>query len=176
MRTGNRLPTIAGIALLAVACSGGEDTSPVAPQDATLAVTQDFVPLDGVTFWNSCVGEYVRFESGSIQHVAARTEPDGAGGYHLFFHRNGQDFNGPGLEWNGVELVPTGTYYTGNSVLNYTENVKPPFPAEYTFTSRVRLIQQGPGPKSFVNILDHITVNADGEITADVLDVFVTCK
>lgn len=169
-------PLLACGLMLLAACADGRDGNPLAPSEPELAVTQGFNDLEGVVFWNGCAGEYVGFASGSIQHVVADSRSDGSGGYHVRFHRNGQHYNGPGLSWNGSAWEPTGTEYVGTSVLNYSENVKPPFPAEYTFTERVRLIQKGPGPDSFVNIVDHITVNANGDVTADVIDVFITCK
>ncbi len=91
-------------------------------------------------------------------------------------HRNGQHYHGPGLEWTGSGFVPTGTEYVGNSVLNHSINAKPPFPGEYTFTQNVRVMQKGSGPNSLFHIVEHITVNANGDVTADVLDAWFACQ
>ena len=175
-KTALGLTLLCGVMLFAGACTDGHVAGPTASAQSELAVTQQFNDLEGVVFWNGCAGEYVGFASGSIQHVVADSRSDGSGGYHVRFHRNGQHYNGPGLAWTGSSLEPTGTEYVGTSLLNYSMNAKPPYPREYTLTERVRLIQKGPGPDSFLNIVDHITVNAAGDVTADVIDVFITCK
>lgn len=173
---GRRLAAALVLALLSGACADDPVTSPVAPENAQLAVTQGFTDLEGAIFWNDCTGEYVQFAEGSIQHLVTSSRDDGAGGYHIRVHRNGQHYNGPGLEWTGVELVSTGTEYVGNSVLNYSINAKPPFPAEYTFTEDVRVMQKGSGMNMLFHIVDHITVSANGDITADVLDAWFVCQ
>lgn len=173
---GRRLAAAAVLALLAGACADDTVTSPAASENVQLAVTQEQIDLEGAIFWNNCTGEYVQFAEGSIQHLVTSSRDDGAGGYHVMVHRNGQHYHGPGLEWTGSEFVPTGTAYVGNAVLNYSLNAKPPFPAEYTFTQNVRVMQKGSGPNSLFHIVDHITVNADGDVTADVLDAWFICQ
>ena len=167
-----------GTLLLASACADGREGTPTAPAHShgELAVTQEFDDREGDIFWNGCTGEYVGFASGSIEHVLVDSRSDGNGGFHVRVHRNGQHYNGPGLTWNGSTWEPTGTQYVGTSVVNYSMNAAPPFPVEYTYTQRVRLIQKGSGSNSFFNLIDHITVNANGDVTADVVHGFITCK
>lgn len=171
-----RLAAAAVLALISGACADDAVTNAVAPEDTQLAVTQQFTDLEGAIFWNNCTGEYVQFAEGSTRHDVTSSRDDGAGGYHVMVHRNGQHYHGPGLEWTGSGFVPTGTEYVGNSVLNYSINAKPPFPAEYTFSQNVRVMQKGSGPNSLFHIVDHITVNANGDVTADVLDAWFACQ
>jgi hypothetical protein len=157
-------------------CSDPTSTSdPLAADDPRLQVQQSWTPLEGEVFFNACTGEHVLFAEGSIQHALISVKSDGGGGYHVNFHRNGRHYNGPGVEWNGSSWVPTGTQYQGNSVASFHVNAKPPFPAEYTFTSNVRVISSGAAPNMMFHLVDHITVNANGEVTADVLDGWFTC-
>ena len=155
-------------------------TQPAAPENAVnapdLDVQQEWNDLTGNVFWNSCTGEYVGFAEGSIQHVVVRVEDDGDGGFHVRLHRNGRNYSGPGLEWTGSEFVPTGTQYRGNSVFNQTVNVRPPFPVAFTVTSNVRVIQLGSGTNMMFHLLDHFTINANGDVTADLIDSWFVCQ
>lgn len=162
-------------AFVLAGCSG-----PTSPDEMTggpeLSVQQEWNDLAGNVFWNACTGEYVGFAEGSIQHVVSSVKDDGDGGFHVRLHRNGRNYNGPGLMWTGSEFVPTGTQYRGNSVFNGTLNVRPPFPAEQTITSNVRVIQLGSGTNMMFHLVVHITVNANGEVTADVIDGWFVCQ
>lgn len=169
-------PVLTAFAVLTlVACS--EPTVPEADVGSSpeLSVQQDWTDRAGGVFWNGCTGEYVGFAEGSAEHELLKLQDDGAGGFHGRYHANGRNYNGPGLEWTGSEFVPTGTQYQGNSVYNETLNIRPPFPWEGTITSDTRVIQKGSGDNMRFHTVDHITVNANGEWTADVLDGWFTC-
>ena len=164
------------LALAAGACADDVKT-PVSPDVAppSEAAQQSFTDLGGAVFWNACTGEYVGFDAGSVRHTVTQVVDDGAGGYHIRFIRNGQHYNGPGLEWTGSGWVETGTRYVGNGVTTRSINAKPPFPGEYTYTSNTRVMQKGSGANMLFHEVDHITVNANGEVTADVLDGWFEC-
>lgn len=169
----------AGMVVLALAAGAcvDEATTPLSPepQPPSMGVTQSFTDIEGTVFWNSCTGEWVGFGAGSVRHEVTQTKDDGAGGYHIRFIRNGQHYDGPGLEWTGSGFVETGTRYVGNGVTTYSINAKPPFPGEYTYTSNIRVMQKGSGTNMLFHVVDHITVNANGEVTADVLDSWFEC-
>lgn len=126
-----------------------------------------FVPGGGILF-NPCTGEFVGFAEGAGFRVVLRTiENDN--GYHLGFHENGVRLSGPGFENDGgVPGDPTGTRYQGMLSINERLNVTPPFPQTYTLTYRVIIGATGGLPNLVYTERMHVTVNANGEVTAEV--------
>lgn len=163
------------LALVLTGCSG-----PMMPdgeaENPELGVQQEWNDLAGNVFWNACTGEYVGFDEGSIQHVVFSVKDNGDGGFHVRLHRNGKNYHGPGLMWTGFEFEPTGTQYRGNSAFNQTVNVRPPFPVAFTVASNVRVIQLGSGTNMMFHLVDHLTVNANGQVTADLIDEWFVCQ
>lgn len=84
-------------------------------------------------------------------------------------------FNGPGVAWDGSAWVPTGTEYRGNSVYNRHFQAREPFPWNRTITSEVRVISSGPASDMRFREVVHVTVNANGDATADVGEGGFTC-
>jgi len=94
---------------------------------------------------------------------------DGAGGMHVKMHFQPQRLNGVGLT--------TGDKYPGNVVTQEQYNIRPDgLPYEDTFVNNFRIIGQGKGNNYLVHDVWHITTNANGEITADLVHSSVECK
>jgi hypothetical protein len=73
----------------------------------------------------------------------------------------------------------TGDKYQGTGVTSTTATFDEveEFPAEFTLINNFRIIGQGPaGNDLLVHTTDHVTVNANGEMTADVHIENVTCE
>jgi len=155
---------IIGILILAVALT----LAMVLP--ASAAVTQnDKVPTDRWE-WVECAnngnGELVHL-TGDL-HVLSAVTDDGAGGFHVKWHFQPQGISGVG------EI--TGDKYQGTGVTQWQLNAKPPFPYEETYVNNFRIIGPGKGNNLLVHQNLHITVNANGEVTAEVDNVKIECK
>lgn len=162
------------LALLAAACS----SDPVAPEardglEGAAVVQNIFFPAGG-TFYNVCTDEFVGFAEGSGFHVVFRVT-ENANGFHLGFHQNGVNLHGPGFENDGgTPGDPTGTRYHGMLSINETWNASPPFPETYTFLFRTVVNATGNLPNRVQYQKFHVTVNAQGEVTALLDEPFKT--
>ena len=139
-----------------------------APAEAAI-VTQEKVPVDIAVFVpcaNGGAGELVLL-SGNL-HIVITATDDGAGGLHLTTHFQPQGISGVG--------DVTGDKYQATGVTRDNQNVKPPFPAEYTYVNNFKIIGQGPDNNLLVHENVHLTVNANGEVTADVDNFSVECR
>jgi hypothetical protein len=101
--------------------------------------------------------------------MVVRSTTDGRGGIHLGLHLNFQGVTGIGqttgdryrviLALNSVELdVPTGA------------------PSVTTFTQAFQLNQQGAAANRLALVTFHVTVDANGRITAEVDHVQILCR
>ena len=154
------------LALLLVACSDGTD-QPTAPdvERPSYAVTRnDQLPFARRVF-NSCTGEFIQL-AGTV-HILRSATADAAGGFHVRSHIN--------LKVSGVGET-TGAKYEAVQVNNFTFNAQPPFPVTRTFRINVRIIGQGQTGDIMESILLHFTVNANGEVTAEIRDVEFSCS
>lgn len=146
-------PTAAPDAPLFSAVSGGQEQNIIVPLD--LAV---FVPcaVDGA-------GEFVML-SGML-HLKNDILFDGRGGVHVRSHAQPMGVSGTG--------AVSGDRYQGTGVtrssLNLTAGVT------QTMINNFRIIGQGSGNNAMVHVNTHITVNANGELTASVDNASSTC-
>src|SRR5919112_5060673 len=122
------------------------------------AATSTTIPLEGIRS-GDCTGEDVEL-SGTI-HLVSQLQPDGSEVGHV----NYQGVSGVGLT--------SGTTYRASSVDSF--RLAAPFPSDITSVRSLRLISPGPDDDLLVKFLFHITVNANGEITAEVEDVDSEC-
>jgi hypothetical protein len=103
--------------------------------------------------------------SGTL-HVLFHTTLDGSGGFHSKFHFQPQGVTGLGLT--------TGDVYQGTGVnqgqINGTVG------EESTFVDNFRLIGHGPGNNFLLHETVHVTVNANGVVTALVSNFSVECR
>jgi hypothetical protein len=136
------------------------------PATSSAAVLQNLrVPLNQLVL-NPCTGDTIDF-TGTIHLVAAMTQ-DGSGGFHIHFDDNVSGVTGVGS--------PSGISYHGVGGGWSELNGRPPFPFEATSTSVFGLISVGSSPNFFVTATFHITVLADGTITAQVTRISITCR
>ncbi len=101
-------------------------------------------------------------------HILITFEDDGAGGFHGSSHFDPQGVSGTS--------VFTGDKYQGTGVTRQNFSVQPPFPFETTFVNNFRIIGQGPGNNLLVHANTHLTIDANGNVTATVANVSISCK
>jgi len=142
------LGAIAAVVLLV--CAGGALAKPVK------------IDIGPTTTWNECTGELVEL-SGTIRFNEASHWQDAAGGWHYTRHITGS-FKGNSLA-NGIEYVANITIHDSFH-LEKSES--------FTFTHSVTFISKGPAPNMVCMIMEHATVNANGDVA--VYFVFEECK
>jgi len=127
-------------------------------------VVNDKVPvLIGVFI--PCVPEFVLL-SGDL-HVLITSEVDENGGIHFKSHFQPQGISGVGSV--------TGDKYQGTGVTQSHTNDHDGLAFETTFVNNFRIIGQGSGNNLLVHTTFHVTVNANGVVTANVLNSSVEC-
>jgi hypothetical protein len=103
--------------------------------------------------------------SGTL-HVLLHTTLDGSGGFHAKTHFQPQGVVGVGLT--------TGDIYQGTGA---TQNhLNGSVGEESTFVDNFRLIGPGPGNNLLLHETVHVTVNANGVVTALVSNFSVECR
>ena len=136
------------------------------PYTASAAVVQNVtVPLNQTVF-NPCNGD--TFVASGNVHVVVGMTADGSGGFHLHV-----DVNVSGVTGTGS---PSGITYHGVGGDWFATNVHPPFPAEFTATDVFGLISDGPSPNFVAHDTIHMTINANGSLTAQVTRISITCR
>ena len=129
-------------------------------------VQQSFNLREPFTFstTNPCTGEQITGEG--TTHFMGSYRENASGGYIFQVHIN---TSGSGVSQSGAKYVLNGSQHeSGHSHLDGTPNT-------YTGVQRSQLIRQGeamPGDDFLFNeLLFHLTVNANGEVTAQVVPV-----
>ena len=145
------LTVMSGLALaLSVFLPGGSA--------AALSATSDQLP---VYFLRSadCTGEIVEI-SGTI-HMVNQTQADGS----VIGHFNYQNVTGLGLT--------SGNTYRASAVDHV--RLQAPFPTSINSVRSFQLISRGAESNLLVQVLYHITVNANGEVTVTIDDLNTHC-
>jgi hypothetical protein len=142
----------------------------VAPARAQAEViVNDSEPL-AITVFVECAnggaGELVAL-SGDL-HVLIHETTDSGGGFHFDVHFQPQGVSGVGLS--------SGNRYQGTGVTSQRANERGPAPFEFSLINNFRIIGQGPGNNFVVHENLHITVNANGDITAFHDNFSTDCK
>ncbi len=101
-------------------------------------------------------------------HVLITTTVDNNGGAHFKSHFQPQGLSGFGLV--------TGDKYQGTGVTQEHINIHSGLGFQDTFINNFRMIGQGPGNNLLVHTTFHVTVNANGNVTANVLNASVDCR
>ncbi len=153
--------------LFALALTLGLPAQMVQAQASTVT-TSMIIPLGVFPVFIPCAaggaGEVV--ELGGNLHVLFSTTVDDQGGFHAVSHFQPQGVTGTGLT--------TGDKYQGTGVTRDQFNGMVGF--EFTFVNNFRIIGQGTGNNFLVHNTFHITVNANGDLTAFVDNFSVECK
>lgn len=153
---------VALIASLFVFCAAAG--SPALGQ-ATTTTTNEELPATG-NQPNPCNGDVVTFQG--TMHVVNTVTTDSSGGFHLKTHVNYQDVTGTG--------TPSGVTYNVRTTTNETlnDNDGPQF--ETTVIQTIKLISQGSALNSFLHVVFHVTVNANGQTTSTVDEMRIECR
>jgi hypothetical protein len=109
-------------------------------------------------------GEFVQL-SGTL-HILFVTTIDDKGGFHSKFHFQPQGISGTGLT--------TGDKFQATGVTQGSFNGKVGF--EQTFVNNFRIIGEGPGNNFQIHENFHVTVLANGEVTASVDNFSIKCS
>lgn len=134
---------------------------------ATVFIDNVRVPIDIFVFVPCAAGgagEEVIL-SGTL-HLLSHTTFDNRGGFHAKFHAQPQGVTGLGLT--------TGDTYQGTGVTQ--DQFNGTVGSEFTFVNNFNIIGQGPGNNAMIHETFHVTVNANGQVTAVVDNFRATCK
>jgi hypothetical protein len=148
-----RLAAMCSLLVSAGACN--ESTAPlesVMAQGLTAAVVQNQRSTVDTVVFNDCTGEDIALQG--TAHVVFTTTESGNGGLHQAFESN--------MVLTGTGLL-TGSRYQSVSTSNSTVNA-PGLPTEQTSIGSTRLLRQGAGGDLFAHFLQHITIDALGNI------------
>jgi hypothetical protein len=172
------------IAICFLGCQG----QPSNPMDATLTEqsgsntlakatvnhSEDKAPVGSFGAYIPCAnggsGEWAVVTNAEL-HVVTHTVYDAGGGLHVSGHFQ------PIRNWDGIGQV-TGDVYqaTGLSRENFNFDLNDGLPYEETFVNNLRWIGPGPGNNLLIHTTFHITFNANGTVTANVLNASTDCK
>ena len=136
---------------------------------ATVSTTNQQIPFALVAFVpcaNNGAGELV-LVSGTL-HVLQHLTITEDGNVHVKTHFQPQGASGVGLT--------TGDTYHATGVTQEEFNSNGPLPFTDTYINNFRIIGQGPDNNLLVHQTIHITINANGELTADVVNTSVECQ
>lgn len=159
------LPRVSAALLLSLLVAAGASSPTPAAAQATTVTTNETVPLTD-TRTNPCNLDQVTF-SGNV-HVANHVTYDSSGGIHLRTHVNYQNVTGTG--------APSGATYRAATTTNETLNDNDGPQSELTVIQVVRFISQGPIPNFQLQVVLHITINANGETTSEVTESRIICR
>jgi hypothetical protein len=122
------------------------------PNGLSAAVVQNQRSTVDTVVFNDCTGEDIALQGSA--HVIFTTTESSKGGLHQAFASN--------MVLKGTGLL-TGSGYQSVSTSNSTFNVSG-LPAEQTSVGSSRLLRQGRGGDLLVHFLQHITIDALGNI------------
>jgi hypothetical protein len=112
-----------------------------------------------------CAGELVVL-NGPL-HILSTLTFDRAGGFHMVAHFQPQGIRGLG------QL--SGTKYHATGITEFQTNAKA-VPFETSFVNNFKIIGQGPGNNLLIHENFHLTVNANGRLTALIDNSSSECK
>lgn len=99
-------------------------------------------------------------------HAVFSVTVDANGGVHIATHFNNVGVSGFGLTTGDIYQAAGGDYFVSNS--GVTAN-------EFTFVNNFQMTAPGSGNNLHVHELVHVTVDANGEVTAEVNNITVDC-
>jgi hypothetical protein len=100
-------------------------------------------------------------------HIVVHFTLDAGGGFHVEEQYQPQGVTGVGMT--------SGMKYQATGITRSIENFRT-LPYSNTIINSFRFIGQGPGNNYTLSMTYHITFNANGELTASVVDYRVDCK
>ncbi len=162
MNSKRMLPLL--VLFLAALALSGTQTS-VRAQATTVTSNASFPFTDTAV---SCGGETVDI-SGKM-HLLAHATTDARSGRHVTVEINTEGVKGVG-ETSGGEYVSSAT---NNESINDADTMGGQ--SEYTLTTKFLLVGKGKLPDLLTKATMHVTVDANGEVTAEVTNVVVECR
>lgn len=156
--------TVAAVALTACdnPTTAPTRTAGLAPSAQVLTNETSRGPVSG---FNSCNGDVL---SGTAQeHFVFAVTADGAGGTHGTVK----------LQLSNVKATgsPSGASYVGNVTVSEAFNFTAGGAQTQTFNETQSTIGQGQTPNEIIHFLLHVTVNANGDVTALVDNFSIQC-
>lgn len=136
------------------------------PQTARAEILVNTVIVFSQPVFIPCVPEDVLIQ-GNL-HILVTQTVNQNGSVHYKFHYQPQGVTGIGSV--------TGTVYHATGVTQGHTNINSGLPYVDTYVNNFRIIGQGPGANYLVHNVFHVTVNANGEVTAFVDITSVDCK
>jgi hypothetical protein len=130
---------------------------------AQAAVTQNIKQPTTMVVVIPCNGDVVILEGD--MHILMTFTLDGNGGVHVKSHFQPQNLKG---------TSEAGNSYIGAGVTQDNLNTK--VGETSTYINNYRMIGKGQAPNFMVHETWHITINANGEVTAEVDNVKTTCE
>ena len=124
-----------------------------------LAATSTIIPLHSLRS-QDCTGETVELV-GNL-HLVSQVQPDGS----IVGHFNYQGVTATG-ETSGI-------VYRATSVDNIV--LRAPVPSDVTSVGNLHLLGPGPDNNLLVRTLYHLTINANGELTASIDEISSVCN
>jgi hypothetical protein len=123
----------------------------------------------GLTFLNPCTGEHMTITSGTLQLLVQVTD-DASGGLHVVVHGNAQGVVATG-EVTGDMYRLAGDFWTEEN-LNGDDGL----PLVIQVVEVHDVDSQGSSDNFIVHVVSHLTLNADGAVTASVDSVSAECR
>ena len=122
-------------------------------------------PFDVVLF-NECTGEAVDI-NGELE-IRIRTTIDATGGIHGAFHLTPRHVRGVGVESGIAYHAVGGLHDSFNAAADFA-------PLVFTTTQMFNLVSQGGSDNLQAKFGLHVTVNAQGEVTAEISNFSLAC-
>ena len=153
-----------------MAVTSPEENSPPSLSKANTVIKNNYDYPQEMNVFVPCamdgVGEIIHL-TGRL-HVVEIMTIDNNGGIHLKMHYQPKDMKGIGLD--------SGDKYQGTGVTQEKVFDAGGFPYTGTYINNYRMIGQGSGNNYLVHESWHMTINANGEMTAYVDNYSVDCK
>lgn len=131
---------------------------------ATFFSNDTRIPISEIIY-GSCPGDEPIAVNGEM-HLLTAVTLDGNGGWHGIFHWNTQGLSGTGLTSGAkYQYINAGNLSEHYGSVGY----------EYTEAGMFQVVGQGPDTNEVFYVLVHATVNANGTVTANVYNVYMTC-
>jgi hypothetical protein len=154
------------LAALAVATMVPMGTASAAGADgSTQLVRQQVV---GMTFLNPCTAEYITITGGTLQFLI-RMSQDAAGGRHAVIHGSAQGVVATG-EITGDTYRLAGDFWIEENASGGG------FPLVVQMVEVHDVLSEGSADNLIIRLVSHLTVNADGTVTALVDSVRTECR
>jgi hypothetical protein len=153
---------IATVALAVLAVPG------VAGATSTETVEIVREPVAGTTFLNPCTGEHMTITEGTLQ-LLVRIGVDADGGLHLIVHGSAQGVAATG-EFTGSRYRLAGDFW------GETNGAADGSPLTMQFVELHNVLSPGSADNFTVLLVSHLTVNADGTVTAVLDSASTQCR